>query len=260
MKNNILAMLLLFVMSFSLVACGDTVSKAEKSPPDTEENSPNTSPAAEAETENKTEDEVSEVAYEIAYSNARTYTNSIGTIWVQVIVAIQNTGRKDLYLSSGSYDLEDENGRLIASSTMVSAYPNIISPGEIGFMYEETILDTAVDGSLVVQPRLSVKESKRENIRFAVTDLEFSTDILGGLKALGRVENTSNTESSMTYIVIILADESGNPIGQLFTILTENLAPGAKVGFEASDFSLPDDVMDATVYYIAYAYPLQMQF
>lgn len=250
MWKKMCLLLLSLSMPFSMAACGSSSSETESVV--SEEITSTAQDAGQ-----KSEGE----AWEITYSNARSYTDGIGTTWVQVIVEIENTGTSDLYLSSGSYDLEDGSGNLIKSSTMVSTFPDVISPGEKAYMYEETTLDNAVEGSLVVLPRLSVEKATVENIRFTVTDVEISTDQYGQLKAMGRVENTSGEESSMTYIVVILKDSGGTPIGQMFTILTDTLAAGDKIGFETTEMALPDDVTaEQVASFEVYAYPMQMQF
>lgn len=201
------------------------------------------------------------VSYEITDSRAKTWTNSIGSVWVQTIIEITNTGTTNLYLSSGSYDLEDASGKLIASQTMVSAFPNVLAPGEKGYMYDETTLDKAVDGELTVLPRVDVEEATVDLIRFPVTDTEISNDTYRGVKMLGRVENTSDEEQSLVYIVAFLYDVNGSCIGQISTILLENLAVGDKIGFEMSGFSLPDDITaEAVADFVIYAYPMQYQF
>ena len=203
-----------------------------------------------------------EKSYEITYQNVRTYTNSIGTTYAQVIVEIENTGTTDLYLSTGSYDLEDENGKLVTSNSMVSTYPDVISPGEKGYMYEDDMLDEPVNGPLTLLPRPNVKKSKVDNLRYTVTDVELITDKFDNLRAKGRVENqTSADTDGMIYIVLILKDTNGTPIGQMFTILTEDLASGDKIGFEVSGMGLPDDItVDSVAGYEVFAYPMQLQF
>lgn len=203
-----------------------------------------------------------DTSYEITYQNVRTYTNSIGTTYAQVIVEIENTGTSDLYLSTSSYDLEDENGNLVTSNSMVSTYPDVISPGEKGYMYEDDMLDEPVEGSLTLLPRPNVKKSKIDNIRYNITDVELVTDTFGSLRAKGRVENqTSEDADVMIYIVLILKDANGTPIGQMFTILSEDLPSGDKIGFEVSGMGLPDDItIDSVAGYEVFAYPMQLQF
>jgi hypothetical protein len=78
---------------------------------------------------------------------------------------------------------------------------------------------------------------------------------------VGRVENTSQDDCDMVYIVAILFDANGQPVGTLMTILSDTLKAGDKVGFELSTLSLPDDVtLDTVANYEVFAYPYQLQF
>ncbi len=253
-KHSLLALCLVLALAFA--ACGGT--GAGSSPASQPQQADAPSAAASEPSEPAAQEET---AYEITYSSARAYTNSIGTTWMQAIAEIENTGSADLYLSSGAYDVEDAGGGLVKSGSMVSTFPDVIAPGEKGYLYEETTLDEPVEGELTLLPRPSVDKAKVECIRYALSDLELSTGDFGDLKARGRVENTSSEASSMTYIVLVLKNAEGQPIGLMFTILSEELAAGDKIGFEMSAFALPDDVTEETIAsYEAFAYPMQMQF
>ena len=85
MKKRAIALMLSAAFALSLAACGDTStaeeSKAPSEPSATTEDTPTPTPEAE-----------DKEAYEITYSNVKTYTNSIGTTYAQVIVEIENTG------------------------------------------------------------------------------------------------------------------------------------------------------------------------
>lgn len=254
--KKLVTLVLVLVLVLSLSACGSSETGASlDSTASIVEEQPET------DTTDSTNEPVASTNYEITDIRARTWTNSIGSVWVQTIVEITNTGSTNLYLSSGSYDLEDASGSLVASQTMVSAYPDVLAPGEKGYMYEETTLDKAVDGELTVLPREDVEEATVDLIRFPVTEAEISDDTYGGIKMMGRVENTSAEEQSLVYIVAFLYDSNGSCIGQVFTILTEELAAGDKIGFEMSGFSLPDDITSEAISdYVIYAYPMQYQF
>lgn len=202
-----------------------------------------------------------ETAYEIIRSDARSYTNSIGMTWVQVLTEIENTGSANLYLSSGAYDIENAAGDLVKSSTLVSIYPSVIAPGEKAYLYDETLLEEPADGELTVLPRFSAEKARVDRIRFELSEISLFTDDFKLLRARGRVENTSEETSSMTYVVLVLRDAEGRTIGVMFTILMEELAPGDKIGFEMSAMALPDDVTeDAVASWDAFAFPMQMQF
>lgn len=260
------SILLAAMMLCTLAACGGSAStdsgpagtQPEAAAPETEQ------PEAEPAPQEPAEPQPAEgAAWECTYQNARTYTNSIGATWVQAIVEITNTGSKNLYLSSGAYDLEDADGDLVAAQTLVSEYPSVLAPGEKGYMYEETTLDEySGDGELSILPRPDVKEATVDLVRYETSEISVSNDTFGGIKVTGRVENTTaETADGMVYIVAFFYDANGVPVGSAFTILTEELAAGAKIGFEFTGFSLPDDVTADTVAdTVVYAYPLQYQF
>jgi hypothetical protein len=186
----------------------------------------------------------------------------LGTVWVQSIIEIKNTGTSSLYLSSGAYDLEDEDGNLIKSSSLVSVYPDVIDPGEKAYYYEETTigeLDDVMD--LKILPRPDVKKAKIDHLRFALSDIALTDDQYGGIKIRGRVENTTDESHNLVYIVAILFDSNKIPIGRIFTIIMEDIPPGDKIGFEASSFSMPSDITTADVdSYEVFSYPTQFQF
>lgn len=250
-----LALLLVLVLVLSLTACGNSQQPTVDSAP------------SKAQTElaksTVSESEVSDDAlYEISYANARVWKDSVGECWIQTIVEITNTSTTNLYLNSGSYDLEDASGALVASRSYVSTFPSVIAPGEKGIMYEETILDNySGDGNLTVIARPSVEEAKVELIRYSVTDVSVTEDQYFGVNVLGRVENTTDEAATMAYVVAIFYDANNIPIGSAFTILLDELAAGSKVGFEFSGFSLPDDFTAANIANtVMYAYPEQYQF
>lgn len=271
MKKKIFTILIAMSLCLSLFGCGknetdgstesDTVSD-QSTTKEIENETIDTESTKETIKESEI-DPQDEMAYEITYQKARVYKNSIGTTWIQTIIEITNTGSSSLYLSSGSYDLEDESGNLIANRTMISAYPQIIESGEKGYYYEETTLDNDLGDTqeLTVIPRPDIEEASIAKIDFPITDFELSADNYGDIKMLGRVENTSSEAQGMVYIVAILYDANNEPIGQIFTILTDDLMSGDKIGFEASALSLPDNVaLDSIAKYKTFAYPHQYQF
>ena len=78
---------------------------------------------------------------------------------------------------------------------------------------------------------------------------------------MGRVENTTDSEGSLVHIAITLFNEASEPIGVVYTVLTDAITPGEKVGFEAVSLSFPDEITaDSVASYTAVAYPYQFQF
>jgi len=201
------------------------------------------------------------VSYEVVYSHAYAWVSSIGTAWVQSVFEVRNTGSVPLFLNSGAYDLERADGSLVASRSMVSVFPSIINPGESAFYYEEAMIDVDVGTELIILPRPNVREARVERVKFPVTDFSLTEGQFGGLRMLGRVENTSEETQTMVYVAVVLFDDMDNPIGLMFTILMEGLEPGDRIGFEQGSVALPDDVtLDRVARYEVFAYPLQFQF
>lgn len=199
--------------------------------------------------------------YEITYSSVKTYKDSIGITYAQVIVEIENIGSYDLYLDAGTCDLEDTEGNLVASRNM-NAFPQVISPGEKAYYYEECILDSLAEAiELNVIPRPQIKKSTTEHITYSVSDVNITDFTYGGIRVMGRVENTTDSEGSLVHIAITLFNEASEPIGVVYTVLTDAITPGEKVGFEAVSLSFPDEITaDSVASYTAVAYPYQFQF
>ena len=269
MKRSVLSLLLVAAMMSALAACGYFGSPAIGTTTDNTPNAPANTPA---DTQNNNSSDNSRntatpralqtEAYEITYAKATTWVDILGTVWVQGLVEVTNTGTEPLYLNPGAFDLEDSDGRLVKSVSLVSAFPDVIASGEKAYYYEETVLeiDKAID--LVILPRVSVEKAKVDLIRFDITDLELSDGSFGGgLTARGRIENATDEKHDLIYVAVVLFDGSNTPIGLLFTIIMEDLNPGDRIGFEMSEFSMLRDISVNDVHsYIAYGYPLQWQF
>lgn len=202
-----------------------------------------------------------EPQYEITYQNLDVWTDSIDTVWYQVIIEITNTGNCDLYLDDCNYDLEDSSGNLVATSSLVSSFPYVISPGEKGYMYEQSTLDVAVDASaLVVVPRIDVLVATIEKVQFDVSDVTVSDSDFGP-SIMGRITNTTEEEETFIQMYAVLFDSNGTPIGATTYANTDIPAPGETAGFEMSGIYLPDYITASDVAsVVVYAEPMQFQF
>lgn len=273
MKKAAKAISLILVLAlFAIMAMGSGSSKtestgsaAESSTSSTSVSKPDTATASSNEENQKEEEETkpeqisAEPTYEITDTHVTVWENSIGTSWVQVIIEVTNTGSVPLFLSSGSYDLENEDGTLFDTSTLVSVYPTVIEPGERAYYYEESTLDEKPEGDLHVVPHPDIDKAKVELIRYPVSETQVKTDQYGQIKVSGRVENNTEEDESMLYVTAILYDSNKTCLGVLFTFA--DVSAGDKVGFECSSLALPnsiteEDIADMTVL----AYPLQFQF
>ena len=199
--------------------------------------------------------------WEVGQGRALTYTDSIGSTWVQIMVPVTNTGDRNLYMSSGTMDLEDSSGHLVDSESLVPFFPEVLAPGETGWYYEETTLDSAVNSELSVVPHVDIKEAKVDCIRYEASDIAFTDEKFGGLKATGRVTNSTAEDGSLVHVVVFLFDAEENLVGQTYTILDGNLKAGESMGFSTSTFGTNDAVnVDTVTSYRLFAYPEQFQF
>lgn len=200
------------------------------------------------------------IQYEITYNNIKVWENSIGTMKYQGIVEITNTGNTDLYLSSGKFDIENEDGALFASRDSISVYPQIIKPGEKAYYYDCSTLDNADStASYKIVPKINAKEATKEQIYLTVSDFRLEDKKYGGLKAIGRVENTTDVDQTNSKVAVICYDSSGVPIAVIFSY-ADALAPGEKVGEELSESTVPPGVTASSVAeFTVYVYPHQYQ-
>ena len=200
-------------------------------------------------------------AYELGEGIVRLHTDSIGSQWIRIAVPVRNTGETDLYLSSASLDLENPDGSLARSFTMVSAYPQVLKPGETAYYYENTTTDgTLPEEGLKVVPHPQIKASRVECVRLETSEVEVRNGQYGSVNVVGRVENTTEKEQALVYIVANLFDSDGNFIEQQFTILQNKLQPGEKIGFELTALGSSLSSASEVDRWEIYAFPQQMQF
>lgn len=261
MKKLLIALLAL-VLCFGLAACGSSSGDKDSQSKDEEKTEEAAEDNSEEEAEEEAKEEVSdEPQWEMGESIVRTWVDSIGSQWVQLVSPITNTGGVNLYLSSAKIDIEDEAGHLVDSKDMISVYPQVLMPGETGYYYEETILEGAEAASFKALPHEDVEKASVECIRLGISDVEIKEDTYGGVAVTGRVENNTSEPQSSIYVVALLKGADGSLLGIVYDIMLDELKVGDKVGFSASGFSLPDEVtLESVASYEVVAYPFQYQF
>lgn len=202
-----------------------------------------------------------EAAWETGEGIVNTYTDSIGSNWVRIALPVRNTGNTDLYLSAGTMDLEDADGHLVDSKSLISVYPQVIKPGETAWYFDDTTLEESPASPLSLVPHVDVKKASAACVRYEVSDVSFTDETYGGIKVTGRIENTSDAEESWINVAVLLYDENEQFLGVIRTYVTETVQPGDKIGFSATSLSNYDQltVSDIAQYRI-YAYPEQFQF
>ncbi len=195
------------------------------------------------------------VQYEILSSRVDSWSISEDTHFANFIVEFVNTGTCDLRLSDSTYDLEDPDGNLVSAQNFIYAFPDVLQPGEKGYLATEEIFYTPLNSDLKIIPRINAKESTIECIRYNVTDTKLVQDDYESISVIGRVENTGATTAELTYIFVALYNADGVCIDTKLSSI-DNLAPGEKVGFEAIGVSSPSVPLDSVADIKCYAYPI----
>jgi hypothetical protein len=255
MKKAVFLVMAVF-LSATLFGCGGGGSQDQAAP------GGSTTASSETEGDTTATTPTESEAYEITYQNAYLTADSIGSVWVHAIAEVTNTGTLPLYLNSGKFDLETADGSLLDSMDMVSSYPLIIQPGEKGYYTADTTVDdVSADTAVQIVPHVDIEKATVEDLRLPTSEVSLAADDYGGIKAIGRVENTTSEEQPLVYIVVVLYDANDTPLAAMFTILMDNLAAGDKVSFEVNN-SLGDSSItpDSVDHYTIIAYPHQFQF
>lgn len=220
-----------------------------------------TGPSQSAPTESTpTPTEPDNAPYTVTHTSAVCYSDGRGGVIVQLLCAVKNTGKKSLLLSESSFVISGSDGRQSVSD--VSAYPQLIAPGETGYFREYlTDLSFEVGAALSVsQYNLAIREAGDAEIaaseRYEIVRSTLRDSVYGGMTLTGFVQFTSGTDAWGLYVVCVLFDADDTPVGVMSTLLDTPQKSGA-VSFDLSDFSLPTTLKEARVsHYEVYAYPI----
>jgi len=177
----------------------------------------------------------------------------------QIIITVVNTGDAPLLLSHSSYDIEDKDGKIIASSSRVKAFPQIISSGENGYYFDIIRIDGWSDvASFKVLPRLNVSPTYLDSIRIDVSEFYLNNPFphVSTTSVLGRVENNTKEMQSNIRVAAIMFDKNEQPIGAIYLPIEGNIPAGAKIGFSGYIQSILKPSRDDIFKFEVYAYPI----
>lgn len=250
-KKRLIIVAIVLVFVIGIIALGSSGSSGD---------SKNIGDDASKNTKTVTEDKKEEADYEVGDGFTEVWTDSISTKWIRIAVPVKNTGSVNLYVSDASFDVENKDGEIVDTVDYVSAYPQIIKPGETAYYYEETTYDGKDTKDLKVIPDIDVEKATVDCIRYSISEDKVKTEKYGRTSLLGRVENTTDVDGSNVYVTVNYFDKDGKFLSQQFTILDNDLKAGAKKGFETSSLNAYKFKSGDVGSYEVYAYPHQFQF
>ncbi len=217
---------------------------------------PTSSAAAASPAETKLSGSTAAIAYETTYQNARVYQDPVGLVFFQGIVEITNTGSENLALTGCAMDFEDAAGNLLAAEKAVGTYPDILLPGEKGYLYCQLNYENTMPDAIKMVVRPKVEAADSACVRLAVTDVNVQNTAYGAVTVLGRIENTTDQKQDFYHIAAVLLDENQVPLAVISDLFSEEIEPGDQIGFELQSFFLPQDITSESVSSVLiYAYP-----
>lgn len=185
-------------------------------------------------------------AYEITDTQFHYYQNSINRTEYYGFIEITNTGTKNIYLKDCTFDLEDNDGHLLQTDSLISSCPDIIAPGEKGYFYNNLISTSvdegvSLDNGIKLCPTYKIEEAKGDIVEYAVSDTDMRSDDNGTIKVTGRVTNNTTEDDSLLYVNILLLDQNGKVLLITGTNVLD-LTAGTTQSFEASTMFSDDTV------------------
>ncbi|MBQ7242678.1 MAG: Ig domain-containing protein [Bacilli bacterium] len=175
------------------------------------------------------------------YTKTSTYSSST---YLHIVTPITNTGNVNIYLNSASYDIYDANENPLMSINQYYSKetPSILAPGETGYFTIDKTYDSEVLTGLKIVDHITITNAKNyKTKRYTLSNISFSIDNYGYLKATGKVKNETDEEgSTIDSIHIVLFDQNGNYLNTLSCLLPAELATGQEAIFQATTLYLCD--------------------
>lgn len=253
-----IAVFCVLCMLLSLCACGEESPVTEEpttEPPTTEPVStepPTTEPVV-------TEPPTTEAPdpYKIVGNQVQVYQVSSGTVWALVTISVENTGTEDLWMDYATITLKTVVGKEIAVMDSVSAYPQILKPGETGYYCDTIALDLAEMETMIAFIEADIQPTEKEVQRYTFSDVTLTDTSFGGILLEGTVSNDTETVGELVCVSAILLDEVGRPLGFISGYLDQTLAAGESKDFAFESFMLPEGLDTRFVSnYVLYAFPV----
>ena len=178
--------------------------------------------------------------------------------YIRAIFVFQNVSKVNLYLSDGCIDVFDKDDHLIDTEE-VSAYPQVIAPGEQAVVYE-LLFTESLDPSHPYRVSFSIdtEEFRGEYQRLSVFDLSIGENSYGAIRILGRLTNTTGEEQGLYYTLATLYDAEGNVLA-IFSDLHNDIEIGEVKSFEMMENFSHISLSDVASYTVI-AYPFQFQY
>ncbi len=197
-------------------------------------------------------------SFKVTDQRLNVYRNRAEEFWGQVISAVQNTGDAPIYLQDSTFHITDAEGKSLASDTTVSAYPQIVAPGETGYYYAETYLETESAEGLTLEFTPQVSVSAQQAVTYTVENPDLQDSRYGGMELRVTLSNSAAQDTRHYCVAVLLFDAEGKLLGQFYDVPSVKVPAGGSAVLELSSYMLPDTVTKAEIAdYRILAYELQ---
>ena len=197
-------------------------------------------------------------SFKVTDQRLNVYRNRAEEFWGQVITAVQNTGDAPIYLQDSTFHITDAEGKSLASDTTVSAYPQIVVPGETGYYYAETYLETESAEGLTLEFTPQVSVSAQQAVAYTVENPDLQDSRYGGMELRVTLSNSTAQDTRHYCVAVLLFDAEGKLLGQFYDVPSVKVPAGGSAVLELSSYMLPDTVTKAEIAdYRILAYELQ---
>lgn len=256
MKERFLCSLVSIFMLVTLAACstgGTDASPGANSESNSGQQNSAEGPGAVPDSEPAVE------AVEIVSEELQKYTDALDNSCAAYIAELKNTGTTAIQLNDISIDVEKADGTLLTTAELVSAYPNIIAPGETAYICEEVVNGFSFENGIALEDigtailHYSVQEHDAvEPLPVSITEAALG-ESYGSLNLTGRITNDGDADLENVCIAAAIRDANGMLQNVIFTIV-ESLSAGETKGFEqmslCGDMSLDfsASTVDASTY------------
>ena len=197
-------------------------------------------------------------SFKVTDQRLNVYRNRAEEFWGQVIAAVQNTDDAPIYLQNCTFRITDTEGKPLASDTTVSAYPQIVAPGETGYYYAETYLETESAEGLTLEFTPQVSVSAQKAVAYTVENPDLQDSRYGGMELRVTLSNSTAQDTRHYCVAVLLFDAEGKLLGQFYDVPSVKVPAGGSAVLELSSYMLPDTVTKAEIAdYRILAYELQ---
>ena len=152
-------------------------------------------------------------SFKVTDQRLNVYRNRAEEFWGQVIAAVQNTGDAPIYLQDSTFHITDAEGKSLASDTTVSAYPQIVAPGETGYYYAETYLETESAEGLTLEFTPQVSVSAQQAVAYTVENPDLQDSRYGGMELRVTLSNSTAQDTRHYCVAVLLFDAEGKLLG-----------------------------------------------